>query len=523
MLQRLPHSYRRTVVTTGVVSLVLTIAFLFLPLAGTDLSAQVARGRFVQEYGVRPVDFRWYGGIFPFGYSLLTGPLNALIGARGVGAVGSVLGAVAFAFLLVRTRVRRPLLGGVLGAGCLVCNLISGRTTFALGIAFGLLALCAVTLEEVDVRVRTALVTLLAMLSTAASPVAGLFTGLAGGALLLTGRRRDGLALGIGAAVPMLVVMLLFHDGGIQPFDVDSAKLAIALSIAVLFLVPARYRPVRVGAMLSAAGLFAAYLIPSPIGCNAARLALLFSVPVVAATANLDWPRLALALVLIVWWQPPLLLSDLGRAGHKAAHRAYHQPLIDELRRRGPVGRIEVVPLRDHWESTFVADAVPLARGWERQVDVGRNGLFYGRGSEETLTSPDYLSWLYDNAVSYVAVPFGTRLDKWGQEEAALIAAGLPYLELVWGNENWQLYRVNGARPLVSSPATLVRSDATGVSFDLDRPATVVIRVRWSRWLTLSGPEGCLTPAGKWTVVRVERPGSYRISSGWHVAQPRRC
>lgn len=523
MLQHMPATYRRSVGITGAVSLVLTVAFLFLPLAGTDLAAQVARGRFVQEYGLKPVDFRWYGGVYPFGYSLLTGPLNALVGSRGVGAAGSVLGALAFAFLLVRTRVPRPLLGGVLGAVCLVCNLISGRTTFALGLAFGLIALCVVTLEELDVRLRTVLTVLAAVLSTAASPVAGLFTGLAGGALLLTGRRRDGLALGCGAAVPMLAVMALFRDGGIQPFDADSAKLVIALSIAVIFLVPARYKEVRVGALLSALGLFAAYLIPSPIGFNAARLALLFSVPVVAATANLAWHRLALALVLICWWQPPLVLGDLGRAGHRAAARDFHQPLIDELRRRAPVGRVEVVPLRDHWESTFVADSVPLARGWERQVDVGRNGLFYARGSEETLTSPEYLGWLYDNAITYVAVPIGTRLDRWGYEEAALIAAGLPYLQLVWGNENWQLYKVDSSQPLVSGPGRLSRSDATGVSFEMDRPGTVVIRVRWSRWLTLSGPNGCLTPGGKWTVVRVEEPGSYRLSSGWHVAQPRRC
>ncbi len=523
MLQRIPHPYRRVMVTTTTVSLVLTGGFLFLPLAGTDLSAQVARGHFVQAYGARPVDFRWYGGIFPFGYSLLTGPLNALIGSRGVGATASVLGAVALAFLLVRGRVRRPLLGSVLAAVCLVFNLVSGRTTFTLGIAFGLLALCAVTLAEIDVRLRTVLIGVLAALSTAASPVAGLFTGLAGAALLITGRRRDGLALGIGAAVPMGVVAALFRDGGIQPFSMESAKLVIAMSIAVPFLVPQQYRAIRVGAMLSAAGLFALFIVPTPIGYNAARLTLLFAVPVIAATANLNWPRLALALVLICWWQPPLVLGDLGNAGNPAAHRPFFQPLMNELKLLGPVGRVEVIPLRDHWESTYIADTVPIARGWERQVDVGRNGLFYGRSPEGTLAGEDYLNWLYDNAVSYVARPVGTRLDNWGQEEAALIDANLPYLTYVWGNDNWQLYRVTSPQPLVSAPGKLVRSDATGVTFDMSRPGTVVIRSRWSRWITLQGPDGCLTPADKWTVARIEKPGRYRLSSGWHLMQPHRC
>ncbi len=523
MLQRLPHPYRRVLLTTAGVSVVLTVGFLFLPLAGTDLSAQVARGHFVQTYGALPVDFRWYGGIFPFGYSLLTGPLNALIGSRGVGAVGSVLGAVAFAFLLVRTRVRRPLLGSILGAVCLVCNLVSGRTTFALGIAFGLLALCAVVLDEVRPWLRLALLFVLAALSTAASPVAGLFTGLAGGALLLTGRRRDGLALGLGAAVPMVAVAMLFRDGGIQPFSLDSAKLVIAMSIGVIFLVPPQYRVVRVGAMLAAVGLFALFLFPSPIGFNAARLTLLFAVPVVAATANLNWSRLALAILLICWWQPPLVLGDLGNAGNVAAHRPFFQPLMDELHRLGPVGRVEVVPLHDHWESTYIADAVPIARGWERQVDVGRNGLFYGRSPAGTLTGDRYLLWLYDNAVTYVALPVGSRLDNWGQEEAALIDATLPYLDYVWGNDNWQLYRVRSSNPLVSAPGVLVRSDATGVTFDMKRPGTVVIRVRWSRWLTLDGPQGCLTRADKWTVGRIDKPGRYRVSSGWHLTQRDRC
>lgn len=523
MLQRLPHPYRRVLLPTAAASLVLTVGFLFLPLAGTDLSAQVARGHFVQAYGTRPVDFRWYGGILPFGYSLLTGPLNALVGSRGVGAVGSVLGAVAFAFLLIRGRVRRPLLGGILGAVCLVFNLVSGRTTFALGIAFGLLALCAVVLHEFDVRLRMALIALLAALSTAASPVAGLFTGLAGGALLLTGRRRDGIVLGLGAAVPMAVVAILFRDGGIQPFSLESAKLVIAMSIGVTFLVPPQYRAVRVGAMLSAVGLFALFLVPSPIGYNAARLTLIFAVPVVAATANLSWSRLVLAVVVIIWWQPPLVLGDLGNAGSRAAHRPFFQPLMDELHGLGPVGRVEVVPLHDHWESTYVANTVPIARGWERQVDVGRNGLFYGRSPEGTLTGEAYLLWLYDNAVTYVALPVGTRLDNWGQEEAALIDATLPYLDFVWGNDDWQLYRVRSPNPLVSAPGTLVSSDATGVTFDMQRPGTVVVRVRWSRWLTLDGPQGCLTRADKWTVARIPKPGRYRLSSGWHVTQPNRC
>ncbi len=182
-----------------------------------------------------------------------------------------------------------------------------------------------------------------------------------------------------------------------------------------------------------------------------------------------------------------------------------------------------MVPLHDHWEATYVADTVPIARGWERQVDVGRNGLFYGRSPEGTLTGDVYLHWLYGNAVTYVALPVGTRLDNWGQEEAALIDANLTYLKYVWGNDDWQLYRVVSPQPLVSAPGVLVRSDATGVTFDMQRPGTVVVRLRWSRWMTLDGPGGCLTRADKWTVARIDKPGRYRLSSGWHLTQPDKC
>jgi hypothetical protein len=40
----------------------------------------------------------------------------------------------------------------------------------------------------------------------------------------------------------------------------------------------------------------------------------------------------------------------------------------------------------------------------------------------------------------------------------------------------------------------------------------VLIRVRWSRWLALQGPGGCLveTPDG-WTGLRADAPGRYAL------------
>jgi hypothetical protein len=504
LLRRVP----RPVVVTTVVSLVLTAGFLLLPLAGTDLAAQVARGHFFRVYGARPVDFRWYGGVYPFGYSALTGPLNSLLGSRGVGAVSVVVSAAAFAWLLVRVGVRRPALGGVLAATVGVCNLVSGRTTFALGIAFGMLALCALVTPWPP-RVRMALAALLAACSAMGSPMAGVFTGLCGAALLLSGRVRDGLALGVGAGLALLPPAYLFRDGGIQPYTEEAMKLAVASCVATFFLVPSRWRALRIGIALAGIAAVVFFWIPSPVGSNIIRLPMLYAAPVVVAVSTLDRRWIAAAVAFLCWWMPPLVAGDLGNAGDRAAHRDFFTPLVEQLEARGPVGRVEVVPLHDHWEATYVAEGVPIARGWLRQVDVDRNAIFY----DNSLGPATYLSWLYANSISYVALPRSARLDFSGREERTLIEGDLPYLRKVWENGDWVLYDVVGSTSLVEYPGRLVSSDPTGVTFDTAESAAVLVRVRHSRWLTIDGPRGCFVSDGPWIRVEVSEPGRYRVSS----------
>jgi hypothetical protein len=518
----LPPPYRLPVLVTAGTSLVLTIAFLLLPLAGTDLSAQVARGHFFREHGFVPVDLRWYGGVYPFGYSAFTGPLNALLGSRGVGATSCVISAVAFAWLLARVGARRATLGGVMGAVVGVFNLVSGRTTFAMGIAFGMLALCAVVLPGVGPRWRLALAALLAALSSAGSPVAGVFTGLCGAALLLTGRRKEGLALGIAAAVALVPPALLFRDGGVQPFTEESMKVTVAVCVAVFFLIPPEYLALRVGTVITGLGTVGSFYFASPVGSNVVRLPVLFAAPVAVAFSSIDKRWLAASVVAICWWQPPLVAGDLGNAGDRAAQRWYYQPLIDELAKRGPVGRVEVVPLADHWESTYVGDAVPIARGWLRQVDVERNRLFY----DGSLTPRTYLDWLYRNAVDYVAAPPArsrTKVDFAGREEAALIQANLPYLKRVWQTGDWELYRVTGGPQLVDFPGQLLTSGPAEVRFDVPAAAELTVRVRWSRWLVLNGPDGCIRPKGEWVEVRLRRAGVYTLTSELRLPQRTAC
>jgi len=518
----LPQPYRRPVLVTFITSMVLAFGFLLLPLAGTDLSAQVARGHFFREHGFVPVDLRWYGGVYPFGYSAFTGPLNALLGSRGVGAVSCVISAVAFAWLLARVGAPRPTAGGVLGAIVGVFNLVSGRTTFALGIAFGMLALCALVLPGVSTRWRLALAGVLAALSSAGSPVAGVFTGICGTALLLAGKRKEGLALCIGAGLALLPPVVLFRDGGKQPFTEESMKVTVAVCVAVFFMVPGKYLALRIGTVIAGLSAIGSYYLESPVGSNVIRLPILFAAPVAVALSTIDRRWLAGIIAAICWWQPPVVTSDLGQAGERAAQRWFYQPLIDELERRGPVGRVEVVPLRDHWEATYVGDAVPIARGWLRQVDVERNALFYN-GS---LTPRTYLNWLYHNAVDYVATPrpgSSTRIDMAGREEAALIEANLPYLQRVWETGDWVLYKVVGGRPLVDRPAKLLESSPTAVRFEVPVATDLTVRIRYSRWLVLKGPDGCIRRKDGWVEVRLKRAGDYTLTSELRVPQRSAC
>ena len=109
--------------------------------------------------------------------------------------------------------------------------------------------------------------------------MAGLFLGVAGGALVLSGRRRVGLALALSAMVPTIAVSLAFDNGGRQSFGQRYALMSFLVCLIVAGLV--WRRPViRWGALLSAGLIAAAYVLPTPVGTTAARLPELFAAPI---------------------------------------------------------------------------------------------------------------------------------------------------------------------------------------------------------------------------------------------------
>ena len=200
------------VTIAGCIAVLSAVAYLMAAPMGRDLSAQMAHAQLAESHWPAVLNLRWYGGFDPLGYSVLSPPVMALVGVRLTTALAYVASAVLFAALLQRPAVTRPVAGAIIGAVCLTGNLVTTRTTFALGLALGLGALLAV------VSGRAWVASVLSVLAALSSPVAGLFLAVAGGALFLTGRRGGGVTLAVSALVPTVAIGLAFGNVGRQTF-----------------------------------------------------------------------------------------------------------------------------------------------------------------------------------------------------------------------------------------------------------------------------------------------------------------
>src|SRR3954454_14757410 len=198
----------------GLVGFAAGLAMLLGPATGTDLSAQQARAAFASAHPGAAVDLRWYAGVLPAAYSVTAPYVEAVLGARLTGILAAMVAAPLLALLLVRWRVRRPVLASVWGALALAANMVSGRTAFSLGLLVGIGALLTVPREGARRR-RWAPAMALAALTTLTSPVAGLFLGLV--ALAWALGRRPVAWLAVAAAVPMAAIAVLFSEPGHMP------------------------------------------------------------------------------------------------------------------------------------------------------------------------------------------------------------------------------------------------------------------------------------------------------------------
>ena len=231
----------------------------------------------------------------------------------------------------------------------------------------------------------------LAALCSLASPIAGLFVAIAGAALALTGQRARGVAVAVGAAVPIAALNLAFPTGGDEPF-VFSAFIAVPIfAAAALWLLPGERSDLRVGVVIYALAALILYLVPNAVGGNITRLGALLAGPTMALVL---WPRgrlvvLAVSLPLL-YWQLIAPVRDIRKAaGDPSTERSYFGPLnteLDSLAAGEGAFRTEVPPTRNRWEAAYVAPDHPIARGWLRQLESDDFDLF----SDDHLTPAAY-------------------------------------------------------------------------------------------------------------------------------------
>jgi hypothetical protein len=449
---------RRAIVAPAAVAAALAIVYLIWAPASHDLAAATFRADLFERDGFTDWNEAWYGGHHVLSYSMLYPPLAALVGVREVGALAVVAAAAVFAALAHRRfGGRAATVASMWFAVAVASWLLTGRIPFLLAVPFGLGAVLAADLRRPWWAVA------LAALCSLASPVAGLFAALAGAAMwlgdvrgssfaaaaanlrsegrgaVLSPGRREPAAIVAGALVPIAVLNIVSPVGGVEPF-VFSAFVAIPLLAALaLWLLPPERRALRMGVALYAALAVVVFVIPNPLGGNVTRLGALLAGPVAVLVL---WPRgrwvvLAVSLPLL-YWQLVAPVRDVRKAaGDEATERAFFTPLLAELCQLDPE-RVHIPPTENRWEAAYVAPEHPIARGWLRQLESDDFDLF----TDDRLDPAAYRDWLADHGVDYVAVAPEADLDYLAEDEAELIEGGLEYLQPVWRNPDWELYRV---------------------------------------------------------------------------------
>jgi hypothetical protein len=473
-----------------------------------DMAAHTFRAELFGQEGFTIWNGYWYGGHHTPAYSVLFPPLAWLLGPWLAGALSAVTAAALFEPLARRRWGERARWGALwfgFGAGAM---LFTGRLPFAMGVAFGLAALLGLQRGRMWVAIAAAIA------SGLASPVAALFLTLV--ALVCAISERRALWVAAAAFLPPALLAAAFPEGGYMPFDFTTYAPVPLLALGALIFVPREERGLRIGAGLYAAATTFAFLVQTPMGSNSVRLAALFAGPVALCAVKtpkrvLGKVAFGLVLAALAFWQWSSAGRDfLASQNEPSAKTSYYKPLLDYLATQRPEdGRVEIPFTRSHWEAAVVAPHFPLARGWERQLDAGRNALFY----KGILTDFTYANWLAEHAVRLVALP-DVKPDESSFKERGLIERDPPYLHLIKRLPHWRIYGVTLPHPMAIPEegedirVTGLQSDE--VQLDARTAGTALVRVQWSPYWRVKG--GCVQRAGDWTSVRLKRPGIYRMT-----------
>jgi len=498
---------RASPTVAALISAALATAAVLAGWNGTDFAAHVFRADLFRRYGFALWNGQWFGGHATLDYSVLAPMASALVGPVMVAGASGVVAAVLFDQVVGRAFGSGGRCGSLWFAVGTAVNVVVGRVPFALGLAFGMVMLWALQRRHVVVAMAAAAAT------TLTSPVAAVCVFVVVVAWTVPLRRWwIGAILGAAVGVPRLATAMVFPSGGVFPYEPWAFVTDVTIA-AVIFFAAGPRPAVRVGALVFAVVATASFAVPTALGGNISRFSQFVAGPVLAC---LLWPRRraivgALALPLLCWQWTPALQTMAAGAEPLQSSRAYYEPVVDFVLAQGPVpGRLEVLQTARHWEAAYVADSIPLPRGWERQLDLTYNHVFY----DGTLNATTYERWLADNGVQYVAAP-DARLDDSSIAERQLVEQGLDYLIPLWQNAHWRVWRFRDYTGLVDGPATVVSQDAVGFVLRVDGPGELRLRARPSPHWKLSGP-GCIASSGDgWIRLEGVQTGIVELSQQW--------
>jgi hypothetical protein len=481
-------------------------------------SQDFASGHFRAELASRGVylwNNWWFGGHSLPGYGVVQPVLGGLIGVVPV-AVVSVLGAT-WCFVLVlerwhvaNPRLPDPVVGVVLFAFGCGANLWDGRLTIMPAVVFGAMAMLALQRE------RPWLVAGCAALCGLSSPLGAM--GLAVIAVAAwfaraAPRRLLAVAL-VAAAVPIGTLLVLFPEGGWFPFNVGSFLL---LTVAVVGAgwcgraVPL----IRWSAIVYGVVAIGALIVKSPLGGNVVRFGWLLAGPTAALTLARHRRIMVPVIVAasLIW--NGAYISMAFRPADRTAHASYYDSLVAYLGTLAQPLRVEVVPTQTFAQADTLALRIDgIARGWETQLDRKLNPeLYTGRLDAET-----YHNWLLDHAVSIVALPLG-KLRDISEDEAAVIRSKPSYLREVLVNDDWKVYAVVNAAPLVDNGATVVDVQPEELTIQAPRTGWTTLKFRFTDMYSVSEGVACLEPTDDgWIRVLVRQPGRIRLTIALSIA-----
>jgi hypothetical protein len=487
------------------------IVYLAVQPPTADMAAHAFRAWLFDTEGMTVWNAQWYGGHHVLGYSMLFAPLAAWPGPAWAGAIAAVAATSAFVPI---ARAAAPSAEAAAAATWLfaagvLSNVVIGRMPFTLGIALAVAAwLCARPGRSAAWLV---LAGVLSLASVLASPVAGVFLALAAVAFGIA-RGREALVRASVLALPVAIgggaMYFLFPEGGDDRFVATAFwPMLLIVVAATVLLAPAR-RAIRVGALLYIAVLVAAFVIPTPFGQNAMRLPVLIGPALLVLAPRVGAPRVALAVILValvyLQWLPAVraVAEASGDPSTQASFFDVPREFLERVVQPGE--RVEVAFTHNHWEVAHLATAVPLARGWERQLDEKANSLFYdGR----PLTAERYHRWLREAGVHWVALP-DAPLDYSAEAEGRLLERDLPYLRPAHRDGGWRIWEVRDAPPPASDGARVLAARPDG--FEVESGGPTVVRQRWTRWWRSEA--ACVSEApGGWTRVTPVRSGPVRV------------